>query len=428
MSDSPPIRDVRMKGFACRSAVADAWNWIDATVDAMPRPIGAETIPIGNAVGRVLCTDIVSRVDVPMFDRAMMDGYAVHAEDTAGASTYNRLSLSVIGEALPNRPFDGAVSRGEAVRIMTGSPIPVGADAVLPVEQTEINEGMPAKVDVLGELPPQKHIGVRGEDIRAGAKVLSTYRILRPQDIGVLSSIGFGDVDVVRPIKVRVIVTGNELLPRGSVPSGYQIVDANGPMLSAIAVRDGATIVDDSIVADEPNAIVEAMHDDVDVVLLSGGSSVGLEDHAPRLLAEQGDLVIHGLAMRPSSPSGMGRLGDRFVFLLPGNPVSCLCSYDFFAGRAIRRLAGLQSVDSDWPYVRVSLPLRRKLVSQIGRVDYARVAVVDNQVEPIAISGASMLSSTTRADGFVVVPQESEGYGPETIVDVFLYGESVPRE
>jgi molybdopterin molybdotransferase len=190
-------------------------------------------------------------------------------------------------------------------------------------------------------------------------------------------------------------------------------------MLSALVSRDGGVVVDDSIVPDNPASILAAMNSDVDVVLVSGGSSVGQEDHAPRLVAEHGDLAIHGVAMRPSSPSGMGTIGNRFVFLLPGNPVSCLCSYDFFASRCIRQLAGLGKA---WPYVCEPLRLSRKLVSQVGRVDYARVSVVDGRVIPIAISGASVLSSTTRADGFVVVPADSEGFPPDTVVDVWRYG------
>jgi molybdopterin molybdotransferase len=154
------------------------------------------------------------------------------------------------------------------------------------------------------------------------------------------------------------------------------------------------------------------------VVLVSGGSSVGQEDHAPTLLAKYGELAIHGIAMRPSSPTGMGRLGERLIFLLPGNPVSCLCAYDFFAGRAIRLLGGRAP---DWPYRKSRLPLARKLVSQVGRVDYARVRIVENRVEPVAISGASILSSTTIAHGFVVVPTDSEGYAPGTEVEILLY-------
>jgi molybdopterin molybdotransferase len=171
-------------------------------------------------------------------------------------------------------------------------------------------------------------------------------------------------------------------------------------------------------VPDDPQEIRAAMADEADVILVSGGSSVGQEDHAPRILAEDGELVFHGIAMRPSSPAGLGRLGSRLVFLLPGNPVSCLCAYDFFAGRAIRALGGRPR---DWPYPSCRRKLRRKLVSTVGRVDYARVRIVRDEVEPLAISGAAILSSTTRADGFVVVPEDSEGYAEGTEVELFLY-------
>jgi molybdopterin molybdotransferase len=160
------------------------------------------------------------------------------------------------------------------------------------------------------------------------------------------------------------------------------------------------------------------MRGEGDLVIVSGGSSVGEEDHAPMLVARHGELAIHGIAMRPSSPTGIGKLDGRLVFLLPGNPVSCLCAYDFFAGRAIRLLGGLPAA---WPYVQRRLRLNRKLASVVGRVDYARVAIVDEQVEPLAIGGASILTSTTRADGFIVVPQDSEGYPAGAEVDVWLY-------
>jgi molybdopterin molybdotransferase len=225
-----------------------------------------------------------------------------------------------------------------------------------------------------------------------------------------------------------------------------RIADANGPMLAALVARDGGMLASgkrklpadlesnwvlnhreadasrspdrDYLVPDDPATILAAMQADAEVVLVSGGSSVGQEDHAPLLLAQHGELAIHGIAMRPSSPTGMGLLDGRLVFLLPGNPVSCLCAYDFFAGRTIRRLGGRSS---DWPYAKARLPLAHKLVSQVGRVDYARVRIVDGHVEPIAISGASILTSTTTADGFVVVPADSEGYPAGATVDVYLY-------
>ncbi|MCH7726324.1 MAG: molybdopterin molybdenumtransferase MoeA, partial [Planctomycetes bacterium] len=196
------------------------------------------------------------------------------------------------------------------------------------------------------------------------------------------------------------------------------IADSNSPMLAALIERDGGLSINPGLVPDDPDAILAGLKDDVDIVLVSGGSSVGQEDHAPSLVAEHGELAIHGIAMRPSSPAGMGRIGDRLVFLLPGNPVSCLCAYDFFAGRAIRALGGR---DRSWPYATIRQKLKRKLSSAVGRVDYARVKLTEDGVEPLAISGASVLSSTTRADGFVVIRGDSEGFGEGAEVDVFLY-------
>jgi molybdopterin molybdotransferase len=204
----------------------------------------------------------------------------------------------------------------------------------------------------------------------------------------------------------------------GTPPDGFQIADANGPMLAALVTRDVGEPIVGPIVPDDRDAILAALRDEADVVLVSGGSSVGQEDHVPTLLAEHGELAVHGIAMRPSSPTGMGRLEGRLVFLLPGNPVSCLCAYDFFAGRAIRALGGRSR---DWPYRRVSARLSRKLVSVVGRVDYARIQIRETSAEPLAIGGASVLSSVTRADGFVIIPMDSEGFPEGTEVEVFLY-------
>jgi molybdopterin molybdotransferase len=218
---------------------------------------------------------------------------------------------------------------------------------------------------------------------------------------------------------VRIIVTGNELLPPGSATTPFCIADANSPMLSALIARDGGHTIHSGILPDDPDSIRDALLDPTaDIIIVSGGSSVGQEDYAPSLLAELGSLDIHGIAMRPSSPTGMGLLDGRLVFLLPGNPVSCLCAYDFFAGRAIRQLSGLPA---QWPYPREKLPLAQKLVSAIGRTDYARVRIIDSQVYPLAISGASVLSSTTVADGFVVIDENLEGYASDCEVTVFRY-------
>ncbi|MGB6043319.1 MAG: gephyrin-like molybdotransferase Glp [Pirellulales bacterium] len=404
-------RDVRMRGFASRATVDQAFAWLNPCCD----PLADESVGLADAGGRVLAETIASQIDVPDFRRAMMDGFALQAEDTSGASSYNRRSLAVVGQSFPAQPYQGVVQAGQAVRIMTGAPLPDGANAVLPAEQVETEED---RIYALGEVPPQKNVGHVGEDIRQGTKLFGPGRCLRPQDLGVLSSIGVGQVAVVRQPRVRIVVTGNEVLPAGSKPHDYQIADANGPMLTALVQRDGGLPFDKGIVPDKPDSITEALRSSADVVLVSGGSSVGQEDHVPTLLADHGELAIHGIAMRPSSPTGMGRMDGRLVFLLPGNPVSCLCAYDFFAGRAIRALGGRPR---DWPYRLRTGKLRRKLVSVIGRVDYARVSFVGDDVEPIAISGASVLSSTTAADGFAIIPADSEGYPEGQTVDVYLY-------
>ena len=411
--DSHLTHDVRMKGFRRRHTVAAALAWLDAQL----KPLSAERVALSEASGRVLAAPIASAVDVPGFDRATMDGYAVVASSTEGAGAYSRLPLRVIGDSMPGRAFDGCLAHGQAVRVMTGAPIPRGADAVLPAEYVDVEPGG-AGIAALDAVSPGKNVGRTGEDIVRGTRLLEPGRLLRPQDVGVISSIGVRDVDVVRRPRVRLVITGNELLPAGTPPHGVHIADANGPMLAALAARDGGVVDSQGLVRDDAEAITAALLTDTDVVIVSGGSSVGVEDLAPGLVAQHGELAVHGIAMRPSSPTGMGRIGNRLVFLLPGNPVSSLCAYDYFAGRAIRVLGGRAA---EWPYRVVRGRLTRKISSPIGRLDYARVTVADGFVEPLAVAGASILSSTTRADGFVIVADDSEGFPAGADVDVWLY-------
>jgi molybdopterin molybdotransferase len=354
----------------------------------------------------------------------MMDGYAVVSDSTEGASAYTPLQLKVVGESMPGCPFDGVVRKGEAVRIMTGAPMPDGTDSVLPAEWigAEVDEAGTLSslnlISALAAVSPGKHVGKLGEDIIRGTTLLESGRVLRPQDLGVLSSVGQGEVQVVRRPRVRLAVTGNELLPSGMRPRGFCIADANGPMLAALIDRDGGLVDFPGLVKDDRDAILEALHSDADIVIVSGGTSVGIEDLAPMLVAQYGELAVHGIAMRPSSPTGLGRIDNRIIVLLPGNPVSSLCAYDFFAGRAIRALGGR---GKEWPYRAVCGRLNRKISSPIGRLDYARVRIADGLVEPLAVTGASVLSSTTRADGFVIVGEDSEGFRAGDEVEVWLY-------
>lgn len=410
-AESSP-RDVRMRGFAERQRVAVAWDWIDQHAQRMD----AEIVSYREVCGRVLAEDVVAPINVPAFDRSAMDGFAIRAMETEGASDYNPLPFTVVGQSMPGHPFEGAVTVGKTVRIMTGAPLPAGADAVVPAEYaTQQGE----TVELTTAVSPGKHVGRVGEDIAEGSRVLSAGRRLRPQDVGLLASLGLAEVSVVRQPRVRILVTGNELVPPGQPRGPHQIYEANSSMLRGLIARDGGLLESQRNLPDQREAIREALTEPgADVVLVSGGSSVGAEDHAPLILAAEGSLDLHGLAMRPSSPAGMGKMGPALVFLLPGNPVSCLCAYDFFAGRAIRQRGGRSA---DWPHRRVEAELSRKIVSAIGRLDYCRVVVKDDKVEPLALSGASILSSTTRANGFVLIPEDREGYAPGETVTVYLY-------
>jgi molybdopterin molybdotransferase len=408
------MRDVRMRGFAERADVDEVDAWLASRARALP----PQAVPLLECAGRVLAEDIIASVAVPGFPRSAMDGYAVRGEDTFGASEYDPISLSLQGLSLPGAPFEGRVGARQAVRIMTGAPVPDGADAVVMAEVCVEADG---RVEVRDAVAPRKNVGAVGEDIAVDDVVLRAGRRLRPQDVGLLSSIGRAGVSCVRRPRVRLVVTGDELLPAGSKPEGARIVDSNSVVLRALVARDGAQHLPFEILPDDANRIREAMQsEDADVLLVSGGSSVGQEDHAPRLLAELGELAFHGISMRPSSPAGIGRIGDRFVFLLPGNPVSCLCAYEFFAGPVVRALGGRPW---GWPHHRVRLLLGRKIVSAIGRTDYVRVATEADRAVPLSTSGASILSSTVRAAGCVIVPRELEGMPEGAEVEVLLYDE-----
>jgi len=406
------MRDVRMRGFAQRVDVEEVEDFLRTHT----RPLAPEAVDLLSCVGRVLAEDVRAEIDVPGFARSAMDGYAVCGEDTFGASAYDTIALSVRGEALPGKPFAGRVERGSAVRVMTGAPIPAGADAVVMAEVCEERDG---KVEISEAVAPHKNVGAIGEDIRVDDLVLRAGRRLRPQDAGLLASIGVSAPECVRRPRIQLVVTGDELLPAGSRPEGPRIVDSNSVVLRSLVARDGGELLPFEILPDCPKIIREALRSlDADVVIVSGGSSVGTEDHAPRLVAELGSLDFHGVSMRPSSPTGVGRVEGRLVFLLPGNPVSCLCAYEFFAGPTIRTLGGRSRA---WPHRRVHLPLARKISSAIGRTDYVRVAIEAGRVIPIATSGASILSSTVRADGCVIVAREHEGMPEGATVEVRLF-------
>lgn len=414
--------DVRMRGFRARAELADVLALLRRGTTALP----AEAAPVTACAGRVLAAGVTAPIDVPGFRRAAVDGYAIRGEDSFAASEHNPIALEVLGTSLPGRPCAATVGEGQAVRITTGAPLPDGADAVLQAELARaLLQAGRERVELLGAVPPLRHIGEVGEDLARGREVLRIGRRLRPQDAGVLASLGLATVAVVRRPRVQLLVTGDELVAPGTAPGPWQIVDSNSVLLAGLAARDGAEVLPTLRARDGEAALTAGFQDlsegTADVLLVAGATSVGLEDLMPQILARVGELEVHGVAVRPASPTGVGRLRDgRRVFLLPGNPVSCLCAFELLVGPTLRALGGRPG---PWalPHATRTLPLARKLSSKVGRTDFVRVRVHDDQVEPIATSGASNLSSTVLADGFTIVASDSEGAGPGEPVVVHLF-------
>lgn len=414
---TPALPPSPARALAPRRSLAEAQAWVEAQTAT---PLPPEPMAVEDSAGRVLAQALTAPLDVPAFQRAAMDGYALRSAEVAAASAQAPLRLPVLpGLALPARPYEGALPPGAALRIMTGAPLPEGLDSVVPIEDVQPCADAPDHILLQQPAPAWKHVGRVGEDIARGAAVLPAGRRLRPQDGGVAASLGLAQLNVHRRPRVRLLVTGNEIVAPGADKGPWEIYDANSVTLRGLIARDGALLESHQRLGDDPAVIAAALTaPGADVVLISGGSSVGSEDHAPRLLAELGELAIHGVAMRPAAPAGMGSIGATLVFLLPGNPVACLCAYDFLAGRALRRLGGL---GSDWPYRARQARLGRAVSSAPGRVDYLRVCLDGDTAEPLALSGASALSSTTRADGFVLIPAESPGLDAGSAVQVLLY-------
>lgn len=415
--------DPRLRGFRRRSRVEEVVAWIDEQA----RELADETIDLAEGFSRVLAENAIATAPVPRFSRAAMDGFALRGDETRASSRRTPSLFRIVGESKPGRESDGIppLNSGEAIRIATGAPLPRGADAVSPFEIVEVVGDL---IRVFESTPPGRHVGAIGEDIQAGESVLSRGRVLRPQDLGVLSAMGSNRIRVVRKPRVAVIATGDELLPAGSPSIGAKIADANSPILVALVERDGGSATVLGPLPDDRNglktAIVSAA-EQADLVIVAGGSSVGPEDHAPTIVAEAGRLAFHGVALRPASPTGLGTLPGQngstvLVALLPGNPVSCLCGYDFFAGRIVRRLAGRSA---DWPYHSRAVPIAVDFESTAGRIDYVRATLnLDGRVRPIERSAASILSSVTRADGFLVVPEEVDRLAAGDPVVFWFYG------
>jgi molybdopterin molybdotransferase len=412
-------------GFAQPTLVADAIAWIDRAAAGHLR---SERLPLDQAFGRVLASEVRAGSDAPPFDRAVADGYAVDAETTIGASVYNPLAFRIGGSGPSILP--------SATAVACGSPLPAGANAVVPLDYAQADAAGEI-LELIDPVPAGANIERAANQYARGTLLLGSGRRLGPAELGLIAEGGIGAVDVIRRPRVRVIVTAPDLAgAAGELPRGA-VFDADTPMLRGLVERDGGTIEPCAVDRNCATAIRNAVAaPGADLVIVVGGSGPGPNDQ--RVLqalgrAAEGDgdgdgLAIHGIALRPGSSSGVGRIRGRPLFLLPGLPPACLWAYEMLAGRAVRRLAGQ---DPELPYADRDFVTAGKIVSSIGFLEVWPVRLVaPDRVEVVSAAAPDgsfgLFATIAQADGFVLVPEASEGFPPETRVRVYLYNDRKP--
>jgi len=405
--------------FTRLTPVSDATAWIDRTVAGW---LEAERLPFSEARGRVLARDVAAERNAPPFDRAGADGYAVEAGSSLGASTYNPLTFRLNDS--------GSAILPKASVVTLGSPLPTNADTVVPRVHVEEDA-----FEIVDPVAAGANVERAGAAFRQGTLLLHAGMRLEPGHMALLAEAGIGTVEVVRRPRVRIVVTGSNLVTVDKEPARGTVFDADTPMLCGLVERDGGTV--ETCITDRNsahairNAIVAR---DADLVIVIGGSGLGANDaivqEALGRPASPGDdgLSIHGIALRPGSSSGIGRVAGVPLFLLPGLPVACLWAYEILVGRVVRQLSGRSP---ELPYSQREFVTLRKIVSNIGFMEVWPVRCVAGTdcVEPVLAaapeSASGLFSTIAEADGFVLIPDASEGIPPGTRTRVYLYDAQV---
>jgi len=360
-------------------------------------------VPILEALDRVLAEDVLSPMDVPGHDNSAMDGYALrHADLSAsGAST-----LAVVGTAYAGKPFPGTVGKGQCLRIMTGAPLPAGADCVV-MQENVLASGDRATIGP-GHRQGQ-NIRRTGEDLQRGSVALAAGRLLRPSDLGLLASLGIGEVAVRRRLRVAILSTGDELVPVGQTLRQGQIHDSNRYSLHGLLARLGCQVLDLGLVRDEPAALEDSLRraaESADVVITSGGVSVGEADFTREVLTRLGTVLFWKIAMKPGRPLAYGEIAGAQFFGLPGNPVSVMVTFYHFVRDALLRLQGR----TPEPLPTFAVPCVAALKKAPGRTEFQRgiLSFEGGQwvVAPTGEQGSGILSSMSRANCFIVLEQD----------------------
>ncbi len=415
-------------------------DYLADRLDVTKKRLQVVTVPLTNLSGRVLATEIRSGVDLPRFRRAMMDGVAIDFQHWMDG---NRRWL--VGDGQKARD---STATPTAAFVNTGGRVPETLNTVVPREcivprnpADQLDDAPLIEIVEGATVQSEQHVAQVGEDVKVGQLLLAQDRVIRSQDLGLLSACGVVQAEVYCRPRVAVALTGDEIVMSGGTLAGDQIYDANGPVLVSLLHRDEAELIAIEYLGDDPDSLRRFVsRQDADILILCGGTSVGSKDFAAETMRSVGTLAFHGLPLRPGRPVGIGGTGFATVFLLPGNPIACQFTFDLFVSPLLRGLAGKST---DWPYVQETVQLSELVRSELGRLDYLRIAraeaapspnrvrncrfgesiaeVQPTLVRPLTSGRASNLTSVSEADGFVLIDVACEQLTPYDRVTCYWY-------
>jgi molybdopterin molybdotransferase len=400
---------------------------LEQALEFVPRfaRVGTERVPLESALGRILAEDVTAPEDLPHFARSTVDGYALRATSTFGASESSPALLEVTGSIGMGQPVHREVAAGQAVRIATGGMLPPGADAVVMIEHVDpVDAGA---IEVFRTVAPGQNLIAAGEDFGRGQPILPAGRTLRPQDAGVLAAVGVTGVSVFRRPVVGIISTGDEIVPADAVPGPAQVRDINSCTLAGLATGSGAVPLAFGIVPDDFPALHAACGhalERCDMVLISGGSSVGTRDYTIEALTAfpGAQVLIHGLAVSPGKPTILARVLDKPVWGLPGHAASSMVVFSRVVRPFLRHMAGAAAPAAGEQ--RIPARLSRNLASAQGRTDFVRVRLVRRDTgwwaEPV-LGKSGLLNAMVRSDGVIEIPKNTEGLAEGAGVDVIVF-------
>ena len=384
--------------------------------DAVTPVVRTERLALHDANGRVLARDVASERDVPPFDRAAMDGYAVVAEDTFGAGRYQPHVLRCIETVYTGQIPTRTVERGQCIEIATGAPMPAGADAVVMVEETDTGED--DQVRIFTPVYPRQHVGRRGADITTGQTLVTRGDHLTPSRIGALAAISVADIEVFARPRIALLSTGDEIVEPGQPLAPGQIYDINRFTLQAIIDAHGGTPISHPTTGDTLDALSAAVDACMvhDMLVFSGGSSVGERDLILDVLQQKGDVVFHGIAVKPGKPTVFGRIDGKPVLGMPGYPTSCLSNAYMLLIPMLRRLGHLPPHRPQT----VSLPMADRVVSTTGRHQFYTVRIVHEMAVP-AFKASGDITSMSHADGYIEISAQTDIVDKGEVVEVKLF-------